>query len=61
MEIVLIVLLGLLVVGVLFIAYKLDRFKSRIENSVVDGVKQVIVENGPKVIKSVKKKLKIDE
>ncbi len=58
------ILLGLLIfvlaVGVsvlLFGVYKANQMKNKVEGAVVDGIKQVIVENAPKVAKSVSEKV----
>ncbi len=51
------IILGLIAAAVIFIAYKANKFKNRIEDTVVDGVKQVIVEHGPKAVKYVKGKI----
>ena len=54
------ILLGLAVVIVfsyIRIAYVANKFKNRIEDTVVDGVKQVIVEHGPDAVKYVKGKI----
>jgi hypothetical protein len=51
------IILGLMAAAVIFIAYKANRFKNRIEDTVVDGVKQVIVEHGPDAVKYVKNKI----
>jgi hypothetical protein len=55
------ILLGLAIIVVfsyIRIAYTINRFKNRIEDTVVDGVKQVIVEHGPETVKYVKGKIK---
>jgi hypothetical protein len=51
------IILGLMAVAVIFVVYKANRFKNRIEDTVVDGVKQVIVEHGPEAVKYVKAKI----
>ena len=51
------IILGLIAAAVIFIAYKANKFKNRIEDTVVDGVKQVIVEHGPEAVKYVKNKI----
>ena len=51
------IILGVLVAVVRFVVYKANKFKNRIEDTVVDGVKQVIVEHGPEVVKYVKEKI----
>jgi hypothetical protein len=51
------IILGLIAAAIIFIAYKANRFKNRIEDTVVDGVKQVIVEHGPEAVKYVKGKI----
>ena len=48
---------GLMVAAVVFAVYKANKFKNRIEDTVVDGVKQVIVEHGPEAVKYVKGKI----
>ena len=53
----LVIILGLIAVAVIFIAYKANKFKNRIEDTVVDSVKQVIVEHGPEAVKYVKGKI----
>jgi hypothetical protein len=52
------IILGLMAVAVVFAVYKANKFKNRIEDTVVDGVKQVIVEHGPEAVKYVKEKIK---
>ena len=52
------IILGLMTATVLFVVYKANKFKNRIEDTVVDGVKQVIVEHGPETVKYVKGKIK---
>ncbi len=49
--------MGLMAAAVLFVVYKANKFKNRIEDTVVDGVKQVIVEHGPEAVKYVKGKI----
>jgi hypothetical protein len=51
------IILGVLVAVVIFAVYKANKFKNRIEDTIVDGVKQVIVEHGPEVVKYVKEKI----
>ena len=51
------IILGLIAAAIIFIAYKANRFKNRKEDTVVDGVKQVIVEHGPEAVKYVKGKI----
>ena len=54
------ILLGfsvVLVFSYIRIAYMANKFKNRIEDTVVDGVKQVIVEHGPDAVKYVKGKI----
>jgi hypothetical protein len=53
----LVIILGLMTAAVLFVVYKANKFKNRIEDTVVDGVKQVIVEHGPEAVKYVKGKI----
>jgi hypothetical protein len=55
--VVLVIILGLMTAAVLFVVYKANKFKNRIEDTVVDGVKQVIVEHGPEAVKYVKGKI----
>jgi hypothetical protein len=58
---VLVVALGILLVviafTILFIVYKVNKLKSRVEETVIDSVKQVIVEHGPEAVKYVTKKI----
>lgn len=53
----LVIILGVLAVAVIFAVYKANKFKNRIEDTVIDGVKQVIVEHGPEAVKYVKGKI----
>ena len=55
--VVLAIILVLIASAVIFIVYKANKFKKRIEDTVVDGVKQVIVEHGPEAVKYVKGKI----
>ncbi len=55
--VVLAIILGLIAAAVIFTAYKANKFKNRIEDTVVDGIKQVIVEHGPEAVKYVKGKI----
>ena len=55
--VVLAIILVLIAATVIFIVYKANKFKNRIEDTVVDGVKQVIVEHGPEAVKYVKGKI----
>jgi hypothetical protein len=52
------IIMGLMAAAVLFVVYKANKFKNRIEDTVVDGVKQVIVDHGPEAVKYVKGKIK---
>ena len=59
------ILLGILVFALLiiaitvaFVVYKANKFKNKVEDAIVDGVKDAIVENAPKVIDAIEKKLK---
>lgn len=51
------ILLGVVVIAILFVVYKANKFKNRVEDTVIDGVKQVIVEHGPEAVKYVKNKI----
>ena len=53
----LVIILGVLAAAVIFAVYKANKFKNRIEDTVIDGVKQVIVEHGPEAVKYVKGKI----
>lgn len=44
--------------AVVFLVYKAYTFKNKVEGAVVDGVKQAIVDNAPKLIDLAKTKLK---
>jgi len=59
---VLVVALGILLVviafAILFVVYKANKLKNKVEDTVIDGVKQVIVEHGPEAVKYVTKKSK---
>jgi hypothetical protein len=52
------VLLGVIAIAALFIIFIVNRFRKRVENAVVDGVKQVIIENGSEIVKHATKKIK---
>lgn len=58
---VLVVALGILLVviafAILFVVYKANKLKNRVEDTVIDSVKQVIVEHGPEAVKYVKNKV----
>jgi cell division protein YceG involved in septum cleavage len=43
--------------AILFVVYKVNKFKNKAEDAVIDGVKQVIVEQGPEAVKYVKNKI----
>lgn len=51
------IILGLIAIAILFVVYKANRFKNKVEDTVIDGVKQVIVEHGPEAVKYVKNKI----
>lgn len=51
------IILGLIAIAILFVVYKANRFKNKVEDTVIDGVKQVIVEHGPEAVKYVTKKI----
>ena len=51
------IILVLMAAAVVFAVYKANKFKNRIEDTVIDGVKQVIVEHGPEAVKYVKGKI----
>lgn len=51
------IILGLISIAVLFVVYKANKFKNKVEDTVIDGVKQVIVEHGPEAVKYVKNKI----
>ena len=51
------IILGLITIAILFVIYKANRFKNKVEDTVIDGVKQVIVEHGPEAVKYVTKKI----
>jgi hypothetical protein len=57
----LVVALGILLVviafTILFVVYKVNKLKNKVEDTVIDGVKQVIVEHGPEAVKYVKNKV----
>ncbi len=53
----LVIILGLIAITILFVVYKANRFKNKIEGTVIDSVKQVIVEHGPEAVKYVTKKI----
>lgn len=55
--VILAIILGVIAIAVLFLAYKANKFKNKVEDTVVDGVKQLIVEQGPEVVKYVKNKI----
>ena len=55
--VVLAIISGLMAAVVVFAVYKANKFKNRIEDTVVDSVKQVIVEHGPEAVKYVKGKI----
>lgn len=51
-------LLGVIAIAALFIIFIVNRFRKRVEDAVVDGVKQVIIENGSEIVKHATKKIK---
>jgi hypothetical protein len=51
------IILGLIAIAILFVVYKANRFKNKVEDTVIDGVKQVIVEHGPEAVKYVTNKI----
>lgn len=51
------ILLVVIAFTILFIVYKVNKLKSRVEETVIDSVKQVIVEHGPEAVKYVTKKI----
>ena len=51
------IILGLIAIAVLFIAYKANKFKNKVEETVMDSIKQVIVEQTPEAVKYVTKKI----
>ena len=51
------IILGLIAIAILFVVYKANRFKNKVEDTVIDSVKQVIVEHGPEAVKYVKNKI----
>jgi len=51
------IILGLIAIAILFVVYKANRFKNKVEDTVIDSVKQVIVEHGPEAVKYVTKKI----
>jgi hypothetical protein len=57
----LVVALGILLVviafTILFVVYKVNKLKNKVEDTVIDGVKQVIVDHGPEAVKYVTKKI----
>jgi hypothetical protein len=58
---VLVVALGFLLVviaiAILFLVYKTNKLKNKVEDTVIDGVKQVIIAHGPEAVKYVKNKI----
>lgn len=55
--VVLAIILGLIAIAILFVVYKANRFKNKVEDTVIDSVKQVIVDHGPEAVKYVKNKI----
>ena len=57
----LVVALGILLVviafAILFVVYKANKLKNKVEDTVIDSVKQVIVEHGPEAVKYVRNKV----
>ena len=51
------IILGLIAIVILFAVYKANSFKNKVEDTVIDGLKQVIVEQGPEAVKYVKNKV----
>jgi len=51
------IILGLIAIAILFVVHKANRFKNKVEDTVIDSVKQVIVEHGPEAVKYVKNKI----
>lgn len=51
------IILGLIAIAIVFAVYKANKFKNKVEDTVIDGVKQVIVEHGPEAVKYVTKKI----
>ncbi len=53
----LVVVLGIIAIAVLFLIWKIVSFKSKIEDTVVDSIKEVIVTRGPETVKYVNGKI----
>ena len=51
------IILGLIAIAVLFIAYKANKLKNKVVDTVMDSIKQVIVEQTPEAVKYVTKKI----
>jgi len=49
--------LSVVLILVSFVVYKANKFKNKVEDAVVDGVKELIVEGTPKAVKYVKSKI----
>lgn len=54
----LVVVLGIIAIAVLFLIWKIVSFKNKVEDVVVDSIKEVIVTNGPEAVKYVNDKIK---
>lgn len=50
-------LLAIISIVLIFAVYKANQFKNKIEGAVTDGIKEVIVENTPKVAEAIKNKI----
>jgi ABC-type methionine transport system permease subunit len=61
----LLIFLGVIFVSVLvviagialFVTYKANKFKNKVEDTVIDAVKETIVKHGPETVKYIKNKI----
>jgi hypothetical protein len=57
----LVVILGIIASAVLFLIWKIISFKNKVEDIVIDSIKEVIVTKGPEAVKYVNDKIKSRE
>jgi hypothetical protein len=52
------IIIGIIAIAVIFVIIKANNFKNKVEDSVIDGVKEAIVRHGPDAVKYVNDKVK---
>lgn len=52
------IIIGIIAIAVIFVIVKANSFKNKVEDSVIDGVKEAIIKHGPDAVKYVSDRVK---